>query len=47
MQLLNQVHHPFKKTLVNACLLFKQAQPKMCHFPKVDDGVNSFKTYFF
>ena len=32
-------------------LCFKQAQPKMCHSRKVDDGVeiffkNSFKTFF-
>ena len=35
----------------NAHLCFKQAQPKMCHCPKVDDGVEHLKnnllnTYF-
>ena len=27
---------------VSAHLCFKQAQPKMCHSPKVDDGVDIF-----
>ena len=26
---------------------FKQAQPKMCHSPKVEDGVDIFIVYFF
>ena len=27
-------------------LCFKQAQPKMCHSPKVDDGVEHFFSHF-
>ena len=41
----NLVSHIY---LVYIHLCFKQAQPKMCHSPKVDDGVDSFflNTYF-
>ena len=28
-------------------LCFKQAQPKMCHSPKVDDGVDIYNFFFY
>ena len=35
---------PTLSTLPHLC--FKQVQPKMCHSPKVDDGVKKKKIYF-
>ena len=38
------VHNRKTLSMIMAHLCFKQAQPKMCHIPKVDDKVDIFFT---
>ena len=35
------------KVLTGIHLRFKQAQPKMCHSPKVEGGVENFQAFIF
>ena len=41
-QLGGELRYPEQQATVTFHLCFKQAQPKMCHSPKVDDGVDIF-----